>query len=341
MMRYRIRTSRLRTFARAIDRFAFRHGFKPTGMQGYRFAAVMRTAVVLGGGMFIAIGWLDLSWAVYIPLACFVIGWSLFVWWISPRAGIWLDGLDLVIDSSLIALVIRWTGGPNSPAVTLVYLMLMGLYGTNVRHWTWKSATLFSLAGWIPLVCGVWGFPGAGRFLGLHTFGIVLFNLLGYILFAELARRESDPLTQVWNRRYGLEILETWLLSGKSFYLAFLDLDGFKAINDRLGHRVGDEVLQAVAGRLRHAFRAGDIIIRYGGDEFLIASTYSDLESRIQRLFRDPIHTSAGSVVLGCTIGVVRREAGEDLEQLLKRADSAMYGKKNEEKNRNRTTGKG
>src|SRR5436190_552122 len=83
-----------------------------------------------------------------------------------------------------------------------------------------------------------------------------------------------DPLTGLYNRRgfdehLGAAISRS-LRYGWSFGLVILDLDGFKAINDRLGHQGGDAVLRAVGERLRHGMRGGDIAARVGGDEFAL-----------------------------------------------------------------------
>ncbi|MGQ7296576.1 diguanylate cyclase [Quadrisphaera sp. KR29] len=129
--------------------------------------------------------------------------------------------------------------------------------------------------------------------------------------------------------------------------LLFLDLDGFKAVNDVHGHRAGDLVLRAVADRLRAAVRAGDVVARMGGDEFVAlcfgvpADQVDALGGRLEDAVRRPVDvTPAGAagttaVSVGVSVGVLRlggdavaagRAVGEDdVDLLLRRADEAMY----------------
>jgi len=116
----------------------------------------------------------------------------------------------------------------------------------------------------------------------------------------------------------------------------FLDLDGFKLINDQHGHAVGDSVLVVVARRLERMARSDDMVARLGGDEFMVLCEDTDAEGaerlvrRIRGVLRDPIALADGTFVsVGTSIGVALAESGTATpEGLLKEADAAMYADK-------------
>jgi diguanylate cyclase (GGDEF)-like protein len=119
----------------------------------------------------------------------------------------------------------------------------------------------------------------------------------------------------------------------------FIDLGAFKQINDRHGHHVGDEVLRAVAERLRNAVRSSDAVIRYGGDEFVVATRGVNPSERLEQLFTQSVTTSAGPIKVQADIGNVPYNTGDDLEVLLRRADALMYERKNSRRERVTTAG--
>ncbi|HWI41924.1 MAG TPA: GGDEF domain-containing protein, partial [Verrucomicrobiae bacterium] len=123
--------------------------------------------------------------------------------------------------------------------------------------------------------------------------------------------------------------------------LLFLDLDGFKEVNDRLGHEGGDQVLLETGRRLQAAVRGCDTVARLGGDEFTVILGNVDGERNVslvaERLLADisaPISTRSGICRVGASIGIsMFPEDGADSDTLLKRADLAMYGVKHRGKN--------
>ncbi len=115
--------------------------------------------------------------------------------------------------------------------------------------------------------------------------------------------------------------------------LFFIDLDGFKAVNDTAGHAVGDRVLAAVGERLRRLLRDSDIVARIGGDEFvvllhelLLPDQAEQVANKVLALFDTPYLIGEHSYDLGASIGIaLYPDDGEDVETLLNHADSAMY----------------
>jgi diguanylate cyclase (GGDEF)-like protein/PAS domain S-box-containing protein len=144
-----------------------------------------------------------------------------------------------------------------------------------------------------------------------------------------------DPLTGILNRAACLDRLAHALARatrcGRPIAVLFIDLDGFKAVNDSLGHAIGDSVLASVARRLDAAVRRSDSVARLGGDEFVVlaedvpdAETVEMLSERISGALREPFPVPEGVVKLGASIGIVVAERGSAAE-LLRQADVAMY----------------
>lgn len=161
--------------------------------------------------------------------------------------------------------------------------------------------------------------------------------------FAHMAM--SDPLTGLPNKRLLLDRLEHAIAQrGRregSVAVLFIDLDGFKEVNDTMGHAAGDAVLQAVAARLRTSARHADTIARLGGDEFvmLLEACPSPREAeqvaaKVAASLSQPYAIAAGSAQITCSIGIAIDAGGEPAEALLRHADLAMYRAKKAGKNR-------
>jgi len=144
-----------------------------------------------------------------------------------------------------------------------------------------------------------------------------------------LADRMQQALTQCQRR-------------GLSVAVVYLDLDGFKTINDTHGHGVGDELLVALAHRMKGALRNGDTLARIGGDEFVAVlvdlEAVADAEPVLQRLLQaaaDPVEVAAHRLQVSASIGVtVYPQDGSEVDLLLRHADQAMYQAKQTGKNR-------
>jgi diguanylate cyclase (GGDEF)-like protein len=145
-----------------------------------------------------------------------------------------------------------------------------------------------------------------------------------------------DELTGLHNLRALQEQLPTWLgpaaRTGRPMAVMMMDVDGFKSVNDRLGHAVGNELLKEVANLLRFAVRVGDEPYRFGGDEFVLLLSDADgpgalvVASRIQDIYRSMGQTLRGTDVdVTFSIGVaVFPQDGNTPEALLERADEAL-----------------
>ena len=156
---------------------------------------------------------------------------------------------------------------------------------------------------------------------------------------------DTDALTGLSNRRAGLRQLERYLVHarqvGVPLAIGFLDIDLFKQVNDRYGHDTGDAVLVAVADVLASSVRNRDDVIRIGGEEFLILLPGSRAEVALPRLEqlrekigkqRLPVDGQELSVTV--SIGLTEMRAGDDVAELLRRADNAMYQAKRGGRNR-------
>jgi diguanylate cyclase (GGDEF)-like protein len=143
-----------------------------------------------------------------------------------------------------------------------------------------------------------------------------------------------DPLTGLPNRALFLEQLQHAIArarrKGTPISVLYLDLDGFKSVNDTLGHEAGDELLVGVSDRLRRSLREVDTVARLGGDEFgiLLEEELQGATQTAQRLvkqFERPWSLSSGYASVGVSIGIASRDGEEELDELLRQADTAMY----------------
>ena len=227
----------------------------------------------------------------------------------------------------------------------------------------WSGALKIGDASW-----QVQAIPAAGgrltarydRALTVLTAGIVITAFLAvYLGLASrnsrqlaLANRrvlelaQTDILTGLPNRAFFLEQLkeagshEQW--NRDAFSVLMLDLDRFKNVNDSLGHAAGDGLLRQVAVRLKSALRGTDVLARLGGDEFAIIQAGCpdqragsiDLATRISKLIAEPFQLPGHQVEIGTSIGIAfAPEHGDDEEQLLKKADLALYRSKSAGRN--------
>ncbi|WP_439372497.1 bifunctional diguanylate cyclase/phosphodiesterase [Bradyrhizobium sp. DASA03120] len=150
-----------------------------------------------------------------------------------------------------------------------------------------------------------------------------------------------DALTDLPNRvlmRGHLERRVAELSQGRPFAILYIDVDEFKGVNDSLGHEVGDELLRQVANRLRACVSGNDLVARLGGDEFAIVKAGTSDQDELTALadtilssLRTPVSCKGQEVLTDASIGIaIAPEHGDNLDDLLKRADLAMYAAKSE-----------
>jgi diguanylate cyclase (GGDEF)-like protein len=187
-------------------------------------------------------------------------------------------------------------------------------------------------------------FSGLSLLLGLTIAGVVVRQI--HRVGREREHLAThDALTGLPNRVLLLDRLDQAILRAKRYGnhvgLLFVDLDGFKAVNDRYGHQVGDELLKQISARLKQDIRAGDIVARLGGDEFIIgvldasaAEQVIHVAEKILAAINDPVQIGEFTVSVSGSVGVcVYPEQSGDASDLLKCADAAMYEAKEAGKN--------
>ncbi|MDH3336414.1 MAG: sensor domain-containing diguanylate cyclase [Gammaproteobacteria bacterium] len=164
----------------------------------------------------------------------------------------------------------------------------------------------------------------------------------------DTARRQAllDPLTRVWNRRGGLELLDMVLQEAASsreqIAVCVVDVDHFKDINDQHGHGVGDQALTKIAASITASIRPEDVVSRHGGDEFLVIlrdatpSICRMVGQRIcSKIEATRVRTDNGGVGITVSVGIAVSESSDGVTaaQIIERADKALYQTKNRGRN--------
>jgi diguanylate cyclase (GGDEF)-like protein len=230
-------------------------------------------------------------------------------------------------------------------ALSIVAAYLLLSYGAAValRGWLYRDALDLRVEAItaIMVVCSSMWFAAAAGYI----------SRLRLRLRQSLAQIEAlatrDGLTGLWNRRHIDLQLESEIKraerSGSPLCVAMVDVDHFKAINDRFGHPAGDEVLKLMAGCMAGAVRSGDQVGRFGGEEFLLVlpgtsmaqaqALAERLRTRLEALDTHEMLHAAG-VTLSASFGLAAWRGGESASELVRRADQAMYRAKAGGRNR-------
>ncbi len=166
-------------------------------------------------------------------------------------------------------------------------------------------------------------------------------ELIRQLMRGETAERLSlvDPLTETFNRRYMEQVLSAEVRradrNGSELSLVMIDVDDFKAVNTRFGHKIGDQVLSEIATLLRRNFRGSDIIVRYGGDEFLLilpetSEQQGHCAMRRLLLFVEKWNheSKVPGYLMSLSYGIGTYEKGKNLAQVMELADERMYQRK-------------
>jgi diguanylate cyclase (GGDEF)-like protein len=151
----------------------------------------------------------------------------------------------------------------------------------------------------------------------------------------------EDALTGLANRRYLMQRLEKLLAQDRELTVMFIDLDGFKPINDTYGHDAGDEALRMVAERLLACTREHDVVCRLGGDEFVLVfnglvdeDVLKERGDKVLEMLGTPMWIDGNRIRMGGSIGIaVAPKDGKDAETILNASDEAMYAAKQGGKN--------
>jgi len=173
---------------------------------------------------------------------------------------------------------------------------------------------------WVLLVAG-----GVGTLSGLSQTALLLHSFCDAV---------TDPLTGLLNRRAGVSQLTLqWaqaLRNKQPLSVVLIDLDEFKSVNDRYGHEAGDETLAKFVEHLRIAFRAGDALVRWGGEEFLVVLPESPKEAAKQRVERllfgqGPQRPSGNPLTFSAGVAELTADATDSVRELVALADRRMY----------------
>ncbi|HEX7030224.1 MAG TPA: GGDEF domain-containing protein [Gammaproteobacteria bacterium] len=269
-----------------------------------------------------------------------------------------------VMAATAWSLVIAWNVVQAARPLAMVWYLLAFLFGFyTLKRWQFLALMVFALAGYAIVVAREYfgGGMAAFRVELLHWLilaaGLFWMSLVGsYVssLRQRLAdqRRQlaevafTDPLTGVYNRRYLFDLLERERARIRrnhvaTLAIAMLDLDDFKATNDRYGHPMGDRLLQRVADLLQDELRDMDAVGRFGGEEFIIvmpdtaeAGAKNGMERMRKRIESDDSPFRGVSVPVTVSVGVAELQPNETVAALLERADKALYAAKQAGRNR-------
>jgi len=293
----------------------------------------------------------------------------------SPRVAAVIAGAGTLAGLTAAAFALGWVGYGTAQGIGMALgpLPLLLVLPTAFRRLReGDRAAAYVLAGWGIYSVGVVVIVGllAGRlplgFWTMHAFQFAsLLEMSTWMLVlaqrvqdvrrrAALVQGErdrmhslahTDALTGLLNRR-GLEALSpdrvALATAEQPLAVYLLDLDGFKAVNDSLGHDAGDLLLQEVAQRLRRQLRADDLVCRLGGDEFVVAASHlkslddaQALGAKLLQAFEAPAEVGGSSCRVGATVGyAVAPHDDRGAPGLIKRADAALYAGKQAGKNR-------
>ena len=265
----------------------------------------------------------------------------------------------LALSDMLLLVGVTWVTNGVSPQLYPAYVLIMLMAAS--------SPTIAGAVGLTGLLCASYAAmlllvgpssPNAFLLIPTLVLGATLFGGKTGIAQAQMKRRskkeeaakkesQTDALTRLPNRAGFLDRVVRSIRVAKNndqfhFAIIFMDLDGFKPINDKLGHKAGDAVLVETARRLEVCLRKGDMVARHGGDEFtlIVDNVTGRLDAvrvaeRILKKIQEPIVVGRHKVQVGSSIGIaLSTNVYERPEDLIRDADVAMYRAKQQGKGR-------
>ncbi|NPA11177.1 MAG: diguanylate cyclase, partial [Epsilonproteobacteria bacterium] len=176
--------------------------------------------------------------------------------------------------------------------------------------------------------------------LTLLAFFLGVIGIVGYKVYEYKSKAQKDLLTGIYNRGTIESLLKHQMKKGKGSVI-FFDIDHFKKINDTYGHDKGDVVLKKLVKIIKQNIRESDLFGRWGGEEFLIVLPNTSYEKALKKaeMLREIVaHSDLGGIKATISLGVSEYNKGDDLDEVIKKADEALYEAK--ESGRNRVKGK-
>lgn len=307
------------------------------------------------------LGVVPLAWLNVLSLAIYV--WSVLYVRRRPLLVEAVMGVEIVLHGLAAIYLIGWNSGFHYYIILIVPIAVIsgGLNERDARwvQWIggaggvllylWMERTLPHVAPQHQLSTAIldalrtFNLAGTLGILGLLS---VVYRQL--ILQAESVLRHqacTDSLTQLHNRRSVLDVIAhevaAFQRQGRSLVVIVADVDHFKSINDKHGHHCGDLVLQSLAKVLQVGVRSMDHVARWGGEEFLVVLPSTDIEDarivaeRLRACVAAQVcHSAKGPIPVTMTLGMAQLHEGESVEQLISRADQALYQGKQDGRNR-------
>jgi diguanylate cyclase len=339
--------------------------FSPQQWRGKRLSQIsilVAIALILGGIVPVMQG----NWQVLLCLFAGVVS-MLLCHMLNHHGNQVASGSLLIWSMTTVAACLMWLSDGLRSSVNLFFPVILIIAGmlVKVRQYLALLLSMALYAVFITLATQEWGLRphqtidhsydimldmllvllvgGFGVWVLLNDLQLFLKRLTEQVGLLGQAQEDMvrvsmhDSLTGLPNRTFGRELVERALLEAQrrkmKVALMFVNLDHFKTINDSLGHAAGDEFLQQVSNRLREGVRKSDIVMRHGGDEFVIAlidvsdvKDASKVANGILGRITEPFKLAGVDVSASCSIGVsIYPDDGLDYETLMRQVDMAVF----------------
>lgn len=329
-----------------------------TGMSRAAFWLMVRRIAVFAGSVDLVylVVFFVLGMPVMALLNLVSMGMYAAAWWLLGRRrnvpAVLLMWTEVMVHAGLCTVLLGWASGVHY--FLLVFIAAVAVSRTP-SHAT--AALAFLLLAYLGLDAATQVIPVRYPLPDAVTTGLrwlnitVVFVMFGYtgryyvqrVAEAEARLRElatTDAMSGLWNRRHFQALAEGELQrarrQGSALAVVLADIDHFKLVNDRYGHDAGDRVIRHVSQSMREQLRAGDLIGRWGGEEFILLLPGCDpagaarlCERMRQHVAQSPCDVGGQHIPVTVSFGVIPLPADEPFEEAVRRADSALYRAKN------------